>query len=238
MSSSPSKHFDEDSWHEGVRRRELHRCAISLSQFANYVQFTEDFPSDTPKSLAKLIEVTAKLIAEGLKTIAPAQDLEQINTILGIITSHLRYVERARVAQTPWSVVQTAERLLKQIAGPGSNFILRPTWTYNYSIIGEFVSAYREFISSWSWFPFQAWKEQMGINEHESIYCISFPRVERTNCLMHANWGHEVGHILVAKWVDTDFGNAWAKDESKIKERIENHIKKDWTAPPKLDKIC
>ena len=226
--------LDEAAWHESVRRRELRRCSVALAQLANKIQVTEDFASDTPEKLAKVIRVTAELLGESLETITPAQDLEHVNTILGIITSHLRYVERARVAQIPWSIIQSTEKLLKLVADPKGNFIIRPTWGYNYSIIGEFANFYREFLSCWPWFPFAKWEKLVGFSQDESIYCISFPRIERMNCLLHSNWGHEVGHILAARWVNADFGAAWAKDEAKIKQEIEDHVNKN---PPPIDPL-
>lgn len=232
MNLLPLSQSEEAAWHERIRRRELLRCSFTLQQLADNVQFTEDFASETPKILAKLIGVTAKLLSKCLESKAPAQDLEQVNTVLGIITSHLRYVERARIAQTPWSVIQSAEQLLKLAVGSNSHFIFRPAWAYNYSIIGEFASAYRDFLSCWSWFPLPEWKEQIGISDDEFIYCISFPRIERSNCLLHANWGHEVGHILAAKWVNTNFGTAWASNEIEIKLRIWDHVKNNLPPVP------
>jgi hypothetical protein len=227
MSLSPFSRSEEADWHEKVRRRELYRCAFSLSHLSKSIQFTEDFPSTTPNDLANLIGVTAKFITKGLESDAPAKDLVPINTFLEIITAHLRYVERARVAQTPWSIIQSAERLLKLATDSGSYFILRPTWAYNYSIVGEFLGLYEEFVSSWSWFSVDEWKKELRFKDEKSIYCISFPRIERTNCLLHANWGHEVGHILVAKWVEDSFGIAWGNDEPAIKARIEKDVSKD-----------
>jgi len=227
MNSHPFSKSEESAWHERVRRRELHRCLATLSQLADNLQFTEDFPSQTPKILARLISVTAKMLAQAIGTKAPANDLEQINTLLGIITTHLRYVERARVAQTPWSMIQSVEKLLKLAVSAKSHFIVRPAWSYNYSIVGEFASLYRDFLSCWSWFPLDDWKNGIGLSQDESIYCISFPRIERANCLLHANWGHEVGHILTEKWVSTDFVAAWAGDESKIRQPIEDHVNKN-----------
>lgn len=234
MNSTPFSKSEEASWYERVRRRELHRCLVTLAQLAENLQFTEDFPSPTPKILAKLISKTAKLLAQTMETSAPANDLGQINTLLGIITTHLRYVERARVAQTPWSMIQSAERLLKLATSAKSHFIVRPAWSYNYSIVGEFVSLYREFLSCWAWFPLSDWKREIDLSNDESIYCISFPRIERANCLLHANWGHEVGHILTEKWVSTDFVAAWAGDELKIKQTIEDHVYKN---PPPVDPL-
>ncbi len=43
---------------------------------------------------------------------------------------------------------------------------------------------------------------------------------------MQRHWGHEVGHILLAKWADTDFGVAWGADEPEIRTRIEENVLK------------
>ncbi len=227
MSLTPFSRSEEADWHEKVRRRELHRCAFSLAHLAESIQFTEDFPSTTPNALANLIGVTAKYLAKGLRSDAPAKDLEQINTFLGIITPHLRYVERARVAQTPWSIIQSAEQLLKLATDSDCYFIIRPTWAYNYSIYAEFLSGYEECVSSWPWFSADQWKKELVLRGEKSIYCVSFPRIERTNCLLHANWGHEVGHILVARWAEDNFGIAWSNDEPEIKKQIEEDVVKD-----------
>jgi len=227
MNSSPLSRPDEASWHEKVRRRELFRCLDNLARLANNVQITEDFASKTPLKLATLIGVTAELLKKHILTIAPSQDLEQINTMIGFITPHLRYVERARVAQTPWSIIQSAEELLRFASNSKSYFIIRPTWAYNYSIIGEFVSFYREILSCLAWFPLDEWKAKLELNNDESIYCISFPRIERDNCLLHVNWGHEVGHILVERWINDYFGTLWATNEAGIKSRIEEHVKQN-----------
>ena len=102
-----------------------------------------------------------------LEKAVPSQDLEGINTLLGFITPHLRYVERARISQTPWSIVQLAEQLFKLAANSKSHFIIRPLWAYNYSIIGEFVSAYRKSLSCWSWFPLVDWNKEVAIGDDE-----------------------------------------------------------------------
>lgn len=224
MDSPPLTQFDEADWHEKIRRRELVRCLSTLAQLAKNIQLGEDFANAAPDALARLIGDTAELLTQNLETNAPASDLRQINEVLGKMTSHLRYAERARVSQTPWSIVQSVERLLKLAADSKGTFIIRPTWAYNYSIIGEFISAYREFLENWSWFPLDEWETKVNPNGDEAIYCISFPRIERMNCLLHANWGHEVGHILATRWVSTDFGAAWAANEPKVKERIEAFV--------------
>ena len=70
------------------------------------------------------------------------------------------------------------------------------------------------------------------MNQH--IYCLGFPRIERLNALLHANLGHEVGHILAKKWVDSNFGQMWNSEETQIKERIEEEIRQRF---PQVDPL-
>ena len=231
---SAPKPFDESEWHELIRRREIHRCASTLSQLGRKLQFGEDYTTRTPELLAKLISQIASILAEKILTDVPTSDLEQVNTFVGIITLHLRYVERARVTVTPWSIVQVAENLFRKVAGQDSHFIIRPNWAYNYSLIGDFWKFYRDSLSCWPWFPLSQLKEHLKFDDQKTIYCISFPRIERNNCLLHANWGHEVGHILAARWVDSEFNTAWSAAEPDIQNRIEEVIRK---IPPPVEPL-
>jgi hypothetical protein len=233
MSSSQPHLFDEARWQEEIRRRELRRCAVTLFNLSNKVQLTEDFTTDTPRKLAILIGQTARILADHIPA-APASALGEVNDFLSRIAAHLRYVERARVAQTPWSIVEAAEHFLKQQAGPESNFIIRPTWSYNYSLVGEFWSFYREILSCWVWFPLDELKAHAKLNENEKIYCISFPRTERQNCLLHANWGHEVGHIIAAQWAANEFAALWVAAEPGVQNRIGAQVRQN---PPPFEPL-
>ncbi len=228
----PSK---EARWQERIRRRELQRHANFLRYLSDKITLNEDYTTDTPRKLARVIGEIAAIIAEKIPTI-PANELYGINDFLSRIATHLRYVDRARVKQTPWSIISPAEDFLRKQAGPHSNFIIRPTWTYNYSIIGEFWDTYKVYLSCWSWFPLEELIKKLNsfFKDEESIYCISFPRIERNNCLLHANWGHEIGHIIASRWIDTQFAAIWSKAEAEVKSKIEESVRKD---PPPVDPL-
>ena len=216
--------FNERQWQEKVRRRELRRYAWLISMLADEVQLTEDFSTDTPRKLAVLIKETADIIANCIPDVPP-ENLVDITDFLYIIAAHLRYVERARVMQTPWSLILTVEYFLKKQTSPKNNFIIRPTWAYNYSLIGDFWEFYKKMLGGWSWFPLDELKKKILHKDNETIFCISFPRLERTNCLLHANWGHEVGHIIAKKWIDSNFDKMWFEVQPDIKNRIEEYVK-------------
>lgn len=226
MNTHPSTTpFNEALWQEKIRRRELRRYAFSLCELSEKVQLTEDFTTDTPKKLAKLIEESSRLLAECIQSI-PSNNLQEVDDFLGKIAAHLRYVERAKVTETPWSVIQTAEEFLKKQAGANSNFIIRPTWSYNYSLIGEFCEFYQIVLKCWSWFPLDKLNNLVPFLFSEAIYCISFPRTERQNCLLHTNWGHEVGHIIASRWIKANFEKLWRSAEPDIWKRIEVEVRR------------
>lgn len=239
--TKPQLQFNENDWQEKIRRRELERFATSLIDFAKSIQLTEDFTTKTPPKLANLITQISTILVTKI-TKVPANSLHEINVFLSNLAAHLRYVERAKVTQTPWSLIETAESFFKKQIGEKTNFIIRPTWSYNYAVIGDFWNYYQVVLSSWNWFPINELKdnlkkekeEEKRFGEDESIYCISFPRLEKQNCLMHANWGHEVGHIIVNNWLENNFESIWRSVEIQIKQRIGDEVRK---SPPPVDPI-
>jgi hypothetical protein len=226
------------SWQETSQRRTLIRMAGTTSQLADAVLLSEDFSTDTPAKLARLTKHTADLLCNNISA-APPSDYDQIYHFLKLILSFLRFVERARVTQTPWSLIPAAEAFLQTQVGCHRHFIIRPTWAYNYSILEDLWAFYRGTLSLWSWFPLGKLREHLKENispggglkewgDDEEIRCISFPLVEKKNCLLHANWGHEVGHILASTWVKGNFSALWKQEEDHIFQRIRDEVLKDF----------
>jgi hypothetical protein len=124
-------------------------------------------------------------------------------------------------------MVQAVELFLTKNGGPKTNFIIRPQWSYNYSITGDFVDGYKHFIGALKpWLTLDEWKAKVGDVADEQIHCISFPRVNRMNILHNVNWGHELGHIVAGRWIDANFSGIWLSSEATIKGKIEVEIKK------------
>ena len=199
-----------------------------LSQIASKFEHGEDFPTNTPPMLCKLLRVTADIIDKNLPA-TPKDQLRIINSILCTLAEYLRYAERSRITQTPWSMVQAAERFFAAQTGPNTHFIIRPQWAFNYGIVGEFVEVCRENIKMLTWIPMAEWEQAIGELANKQIYCISFPRLHRLNVLSHANWGHEVGHIVVGRWMATHFEDIWTEEEGEIKSAIDKDVR---SSPP------
>jgi len=56
--------------------------------------------------------------------------------------------------------------------------------------------------------------------------------------LLHANWGHEVGHIIASKWIESNFDQLWQAEETRIRNKIEQEIQQEIQRnPPPVDPL-
>ncbi len=219
---------------QSVQRSELRRLANSVANLAQNFEQAEDFATDTARDFCRIIKETASLIGDHIPEV-PEGKLLHVHFLLIQFGEHLRYPERSRIEQTPWSVVQATEGFLQAHVGIRCKFIVRPQWHYNYALVGDFVEAYRKQITELAdWLPLPTWRKRMGGALATQIYCISFPRVEKMNVLSHVNWGHEVGHILAREWLKTGFGNLWKVNSPGIRKRIRAAVLKPYEGPYKL----
>jgi len=232
MPSSPLAPWSEDNWREDILRRELSVQATVLAQLANKLGYSEEFPTDTPPLLCRLFKETAQIIAKYLPDI-PQDHLQIVNTVLCRLAEFLRYAERSKVTQTPWSMVQATEAFFKLQGGLKCQFAIRPQWAFNYGIVGEFVEVCRTNIKLLPWIPLAEWEQGVGKLTDMEIYCVSFPRTHRLNPLSHANWGHEIGHIVAGRWLAKKFQAIWSEEEPGIKTEIEKDVLAN--PPPVID---
>jgi hypothetical protein len=221
-----------DEWHASVLRSELAQNACSIKELAGILAAGESYPTEAPTLLCGHI-ATAAGVVEDYVAGAPTDQLPFANQFLCTITEHLRYVERARTPQTPWSMVEASETLLRKYVGADARFILRPQWAYNYKIAGDLIQTYREELAELDWIPEKAWERIR--NEAARVYCISFPRVERLNALLHANWGHEVGHIVAHRWIEKNFASFWSPTEARLREELRANASARGRPAPKRD---
>lgn len=226
--------FSEEEWRGANLRQELRRHAHTLGVLAEKLEEAGDYSTDTALNFCKLIRLTSNFIASKVDS-APVDKLPYIFVILRKMGEYLRFAERSRIEQTPWSMVQATEKFLIKHTPKNCHFIIRPQWSYNYSIRGPFVEEIRAYLASLNqWMPKSEWEQIIGKLSKSQIYCISFPRVERMNVLMHVNWGHEVGHILAADWLAAHFNALWQPAENEIKQRITAHLGKGQSLGKKM----
>lgn len=215
--------WSEDDWREALSRSQLRLQADRLAKLASDIGAGEDFPNETPVLLCELVRTTAGIIAAHLD-VAPRDRLQHIAYVIHEMAQNLRYAERSKMTRTPWSMVEYMESILKATTGKHNHFIIRPQWSYNYGITGDFVQHCRSLVRSCSWIPLAEWEAKLPFQATDAIFSISFPRLERLNCLSHVNWGHELGHILADDWVRTSFAALWARVEPDIQKAIESEV--------------
>jgi hypothetical protein len=205
---------------EDVQRAELRRHARSVARLAATLEEADDFPTDTARNFCTIIRKSAEIIEERISS-APHDRLGHVHLALATLGEDLRFAERSRIEHTPWSLVQATESLLQSQIGPAYRFIIRPQWSYNYGIIGDLMADYRKLFRGLAdWISVREWEEKIGDLAAQRIFAISFPRVEKINVLTHANWGHEVGHILAAEWIRKEFDQFWNAARTGIEADI------------------
>jgi len=222
--------WTEDCWREKILRRSLPVSAELLARLAAKLEQGEDFPTDTPPKLCRVISAFARIIAKYLPQ-TPADQLQHVGHLLTDVAAHLRFAERSRMTQTPWSMVQATEAFLKRHVGDTHHFLIRPQWTFNYGIVGDFPQVYRTELGALSWIPLSEWEKLIGLDSDQKIFCISFPRSERLNAIWHVSWGHELGHILVREWLQDEFDKLWRLEDGKIRTEIEKELSRN---PPQF----
>lgn len=219
--------FDQDrKWRAEILRRELSRQAASIAALATGLQQLDDYATSTPPILCELIRATSSLVSDHMSA-APDSQLQHISRLLELLGEHLRYVDRSRVAQTPWSLLESVEAFMRRHAGDECVFIIRPQWAYNYANETGFVGHYENQLNAFSWIPQAAIDAALGSLRRYRIYWISFPRVERLHAVLHAAWAHELGHTFAAAWLDSYFDPFF----ERVMETIVAETKARLTAP-------
>jgi hypothetical protein len=98
--------------------------------------------------LCNLLQQVATKAAERASNLSADEPLHAVKEadLLSLlareIVEHVRYAERAVTLETPWSMVETVAEFGQKLYGSKVSFIVRPRWSYNYSLVGEFQGHY------------------------------------------------------------------------------------------------
>jgi len=205
--------------------KELRRLITILLKHTRTIQLIAysleelQFPCNSPLILARLVAKIAGVVEKEilrqyrigpLSVAAFIKEVKFVIRAMEELVEDLRYSERAVTKQTPWSLVRPLEKLGEKIYND-SLFILRPQWSYNYSLI-ERVHAYKKCFSQYlteehlddvltvpegvSLSEEQPKKKRRKNKRIHRIFVIGFPYMERMNTLLHATLGHELGHPI------------------------------------------
>lgn len=208
------------------------RMLLEAADLANEIAARE-FATKQPIVFCEFLGTVARLAERRIdKLLDEISDTEGVNSereeiladlLLGLarkIVEHLRYPERAVALETPWSIAETLAEFGQQLCSAKIVFIVRPMWSYNYAIIGNFREYYQHKLER-----LYGQSEIPGLDpERSPIYVVSFPRLEKTNALLHMSFAHELGHLIT---------NEWLKDKNKV-SKLKNEISKELKKKPEV----
>jgi hypothetical protein len=163
---------------------------------SRYAELTyRDFPSDTPGQLITLIISSLDKLIEKIET-ADEKFLQIFFQLVTVYQGYLAHFDNAHKEQTPRGLIVVLEGLLARVS-PSAQFFAAPQFDYNYGIatfkpvdilaLGNYLSAQE--------------KAELPAIVNSTIHLIMFPRAERDNILIHAVFGHEVGHLVAADYL-------------------------------------
>jgi hypothetical protein len=159
-------------------------------------EYASDFPTGTASDL---IDTVKQLSIEMQKVADTSDDVKIIELICMAamqLGSYLTFFDNAHTEQTPSGLVCLVEHLVKCV-NPNAPVLLWPQSEYNYTK-RDILPLLRRLVENV--LP-QATQDRIFSRFDSDVYLISFPRIERDNILMHAVFGHEVGHLIADEFL-------------------------------------
>lgn len=203
-----------------------HRCDALLSN---------DFPSDAPRALTQTVQRICDYLTKAAQAIfteidwsAPDEEVAQDFRLLRLtdrivqeLAQELRYVEGARTERLPWSIVPSFEALVREIL-PDVQIMLRAMWHYNYAFHLQDQRAFFRSIllEHGDYVPTVDLDRDVLAPLTRPFHIISFPSLEQKHILLHSLLGHEVGHLLVDRYLTPVRESAFA---AATKREIEEY---------------
>lgn len=177
------------------QKQRAHSLTIGL------VNRLEEYASDFPTGIASDLIDTVKQLAIEMQKVADASDdvdiIELICRATMQLGSYLTFFDNAHTEQTPSGLVCLVEHLVRCV-NPGATVLLWPQSEYNYTK-RDILPLLRRLVENV--LP-QSTQDQIFSRFNSDVYLISFPRIERDNILMHAVFGHEVGHLIADEFLE------------------------------------
>lgn len=180
-------------------RKRAHSLRVGfLSRLSEY---SSDFPSGTPKEIIHLIKQILNAATDPINSANDDRFLEQACRKIQAMGQVLGFFDNAHTAQTPRGLTEIVSQLMGQLQ-PEARLIVWPQAEFNYSIF-DLLPALKN--STKYFLPTAAFNEIFG-RFSGPLNLVSFPRIERDNVLLHAILGHELGHPIADKYLDSEKG--------------------------------
>ena len=176
----------------------------------------EDFFSEAPPAFARTVRRMCEFLAKASVAVyndidwtQPASEIEDdlrilrnTDRIVKIVAQELRYVEGARTERLPWSIVASFEKLVAAFL-PDIQIMLRAMWQYNYAFhMLNQGAVYRRYLAPYAdYVPDVDLESVVFCEMQRPFHIISFPSLEQKHILLHCLLGHEIGHLLVGRFI-------------------------------------
>lgn len=181
---------------------------------------SRDFPNSAPNEVIALIKQALTAIGRQVDT-ADGRVLPLIFSLLNSYQEVLTFLDNAHTEQTPRGLVRILRDLLNRVSA-GSRFVASPQSAYNYGI----VDVQPFLVAPLSNLLPMADLQALPSISSSRIHLILFPRVERDNILVHAVFGHEVGHIIATEFL------TWEETQPQFQQSFQKVIEKVSKAHP------
>ncbi len=200
---------------------------LSRALFLRLDEYVEDFPTGTP---LELIQLFKKITEEADQTILTTTDVDRLGLIcrtLNTIATHaMTLLDHAHTAQTPRGLAQFLD-CLREALQPDSVLLVTPLADYNYTIANYFP--WLDNLLSGTLVPEETWKT-ISQRYTNGLNVVRFPRVERGNVLLHAIFGHEFGHPIAARFLETEEPSEYQRELIALNVRVNQEFKADLDA--------
>jgi len=205
---------------------------------------SQDFTSQTPKSLAKTLISICLYLEAAVKSIFKSINWENVSDkeneasllkLQGVdfriceLGAHVRYVDGATTQKLPWSIIKPIEKYIQSLI-PEKTIMLRVQWKHNYSVIttdicelyNDYLYEYKDIVEEYS-------LEKVFKDFNKPFHIISFPSLERKNILLHCLFSHEIGHLISNKYFNNDRRDKFV---NKIWKRINDIVLSTFSMVP------
>lgn len=176
-----------------LKRRAHCLCAGLIDRLREIEAF--DFPSKAPKDFLQLM---LRILSETDKVISQTDDVRSLNMLCESILFHaslLEFLDQANTSQTPRCLTNILEYFLHPLY-PKARVLVYPQPVHNYSIFDALplLQGMTENI-------FSPAVQKAVYTGYSELFVVTFPRIERDNVLVHAAFGHEVGHPVASEFL-------------------------------------
>jgi hypothetical protein len=145
------------------------------------------------------------------------------------IMPQIRFIQRSKTRNIPWSLIANLDELLKNEFGDKCFLLYRPQWHFNYSVLTEDINSYLKNILT-SFYP----EDEDNIEKlfsDDKIHVFSFPFLEKNNVLLNSILGHEIGHFYHKTWEQNEYMKKQEEYNNILKNYYDNHSKDELFTP-------